>query len=120
MQHQGTSIPCIIGTAPVLTPDPAVCCDLFCVALPRSALTPYEDTSCTSVAFDHSGLYLSVGGSDARIYGSKNDWSVIKTFPDVPKKGVTALRFSSLARQLLVGGADHNLRVFAAATPMET
>lgn len=38
------------------------------------------------MAFDYSGLYLAVGGADARVYGVKQDWEVVKTFPDVPKK----------------------------------
>ena len=39
------------------------------------------------------------------------DWSVVKTFPDMPKKGVTALLFGAEAKTLFVGAADHNLRV---------
>ena len=80
------------------------------------ALSPYDDQPCTSVAFDYSGQYLAVGGADARVYGTKADWNVIKTFPDVPKKGVLSLRWSSLAGSLLVGSADHNLRVFAGSS----
>ena len=38
------------------------------------------------MAFDTSGLYLAVGGADARVYGAKQEWDVIKTFPDQPKK----------------------------------
>jgi pre-mRNA-processing factor 19 len=67
------------------------------------------------VAFDHSGLYLSVGGGDARVYGSKQDWALLKEWGDVPKKGVTALKAGPDMRTLLVGGGDHNLRVFGAA-----
>ncbi|GAB4816363.1 hypothetical protein N2152v2_003409 [Parachlorella kessleri] len=91
------------------------------------SLSPYEGSPATSVAFDHSGLYLAVGGPDARVYGvkqdwevlktfpdlPKKDWEVLKTFPDLPKKGVHALRFGTDARSLLVGSSDHNLRVFA-------
>ena len=44
------------------------------------------DSGVTAVAFDTSSLYLAVGGADARIYGVKQDWSVVKTFPDQPKK----------------------------------
>ena len=39
------------------------------------------------------------------------DWSIVKTFPDMPKKGVTALLFGAEAKTLFVGAADHNLRV---------
>jgi len=42
----------------------------------------------------------------------KQDWAVVKEFTDVPKKGVHALRFGADAKSLLVGAADHNLRVF--------
>lgn len=38
---------------------------------------------------------------------------MVRTFPDMPKKGVMSLRFGGNdARTLLVGAADHNLRVF--------
>lgn len=77
------------------------------------SLAPYDaGTPTAAVAFDHSGLYLGVGGSDARVYGVKQDWAVVKEFSDLPKKGVHALRFGADARSLLVGAADHNLRVF--------
>lgn len=50
------------------------------------SLTPYEGAAATAVTFDHSGLFLAVGGPDARVYGVKQDWEVLKTFPDLPKK----------------------------------
>ena len=67
----------------------------------------------TSVAFDRSGLFLGVGGADARVYGVKQDWSVVKEFSEVPKKGVFSLSWGDDAKALFVGGADHNLRVFS-------
>ncbi len=39
-----------------------------------------------AVAFDNSAQYLAVGGGDARVYGAKQDWAVLATFPDLPKK----------------------------------
>ncbi|KAI8476157.1 MAG: spliceosome component, nuclear pre-mRNA splicing factor [Monoraphidium minutum] len=78
-------------------------------------LSPYDGAPCTCVAFDHSGLYLAVGGPDARVYGSKQEWAPIKEWSEVAKKGVTALKAGPDMRSLLVGGADHNLRVFGAA-----
>ena len=37
--------------------------------------------------FDHSGLYLAVGGATSLdVFGSKQDWAVVKSFPDIPKK----------------------------------
>ncbi len=37
---------------------------------------------------------------------------MVRTFQDVPKKGVLSLQFGADAKQLFVGAADHNLRVF--------
>lgn len=39
-----------------------------------------------SVAFDHSGLFLASAGSELRVHGVKQDWGVVKTFTDLPKK----------------------------------
>ena len=36
--------------------------------------------------FDHSGNYLAAGGSGVEIYGVKQDWQIVKTFTDLPKK----------------------------------
>lgn len=38
-----------------------------------ATLTPYEagQPGCTAVEFDHSGLFLAIGGADARIVGQK-------------------------------------------------
>jgi len=68
----------------------------------------------TSVKFDTSGLYLGVGGSDARIYGVKQDWEVVKTFADVPKT-VNALTFGPDAETIFVCSMDRNLRVYGKA-----
>ena len=38
------------------------------------------------MAFDTRGLYLAVGGADARVYGAKQEWDIVKIFPDQPKK----------------------------------
>jgi len=70
----------------------------------------------TAVSFDYSGLFLAVGGADARVYGVKQDWEMVKSFDALPKKGVGALAWSNNARQLIVGATDHNLRVFGAAS----
>lgn len=40
----------------------------------------------TSVKFDYSGQYLAVGGQDARVYGVKQDWGLLATMSDLPKK----------------------------------
>ena len=72
-----------------------------------------ESGPVAAVAFDHSGLFLAAAGSSARVYATKQDFSLVKEWGDVPKKGATAVAFGADARSLLVGGADHNLRVFA-------
>ena len=78
------------------------------------SLEPYgSGVGATAVKFDHSGLFLAVGGPDVRVYGVKQDWGVVKEFSDVPKKGVYAVDWGADARSLLVGAADHNLRVFS-------
>jgi len=45
----------------------------------------------------------------------------VKAFPDLPKKGVLSVAWGPLAEEYLVGGGDHNLRVFgpAAAESMQ-
>ena len=43
----------------------------------------------------------------------------MKTFSDLPKKGVTALRFGPDAKSLFVGSADHNLRIIGLSASMQ-
>jgi pre-mRNA-processing factor 19 len=75
-------------------------------------LAPYPSGVLTTVVqFDHSGMYLGVGGADARVYGVKNDWEVVKTFEDVHKE-VTTLMFGKDAEKLYVCSMDRNLREF--------
>lgn len=77
-------------------------------------LTPFAAGVKTgAVKFDMSGLYLAVGGSDARVYGVKQEWEVVKTFTDVPK-AVNALAFGPNAQSLFVGTMDRNLRIYGA------
>lgn len=78
-------------------------------------LQPFEEPTCRTASYDYSSQYLAVGGSDLRVYAPKQDWSVVKSWPDVSKKGVLSVAWSPLANSLLVGGGDHNLRVFAPA-----
>ena len=79
------------------------------------SLTPFgEGEAVASVAFDHSGLFLGVAGSKVGVYAVKQDWSMIKEFSEVPKKGAHAVAWGVDARSLIVGAADHNLRVFEA------
>ncbi|GLI62339.1 hypothetical protein VaNZ11_004953 [Volvox africanus] len=74
-------------------------------------IEPFQDGPCASVAFDHSGQYLAVGGPVVKIFGQKQQWSELKTLTEIPKRAA-ALRWGPDARSLLVGAADHNLRVF--------
>ena len=75
------------------------------------SLDPYEGASpCNTVKFDHSGHYLAIGGQDVRIYGTKQDYGIVKSF-EVPKRGVHSVLFGPDARTLFVGASDHNLRV---------
>jgi len=50
-----------------------------------------RDGGAAFATFDHSGLYLAVGGATLDVYGSKQDWNVVKTFQDLPKKVGSAL-----------------------------
>mmetsp|Transcript_2602 Transcript_2602/g.4424 ORF Transcript_2602/g.4424 Transcript_2602/m.4424 type:complete len:504 (+) Transcript_2602:171-1682(+) len=78
------------------------------------SFSPYEGSpaACHAVSFDFTGQFLAVGGPDVHIYNSKQDWNVVRTLSDMPKKGVHSLRWGENARTLVVGAADHNLRVF--------
>jgi hypothetical protein len=68
---------------------------------------------------------VAYAGGDVAVYGATlsdccprlllQDWAVVKSWPDVSKKGVLSVAWSPLANSLLVGGGDHNLRVFAPA-----
>ncbi|KAL3134881.1 hypothetical protein ABBQ32_007847 [Trebouxia sp. C0010 RCD-2024] len=79
-------------------------------------IEPYEKgVQVTSVKFDYSGQYLAVGGQDARVYGVKQDWGLLATMSDLPKKGsnsVLSCTWNKPATKLMVGSVDHNLRVY--------
>mmetsp|Transcript_7522 Transcript_7522/g.10177 ORF Transcript_7522/g.10177 Transcript_7522/m.10177 type:complete len:507 (+) Transcript_7522:260-1780(+) len=78
-------------------------------------LSPYgPGVKTTTVKFDHSGLYLGVGGGDARIYSVKQDWEVVKTFSDIPKT-VTAVVFGKDAETVYVCSMDRNLRMYGSS-----
>ncbi len=42
-----------------------------CRPVRRRSIAPFDGAACNAVAFDWSGQYLAVGGSDARIYATK-------------------------------------------------
>ena len=59
---------------------------ILCItsSYPRSLPRP---EGAAGVAFDHSGLWLGVAGAgDVAVHGVKQDWGVVKTFTDLPKK----------------------------------
>lgn len=78
-------------------------------------LSPFEEPTCRAACYDFSSQYLAVGGSELLVYATKQDWSVVKSWPDVSKKGVLSVAWAPLASSLLVGCGDHNLRVFGPA-----
>ena len=47
------------------------------------------------------------------------EYDIVKTFSDLPKKGVTALKFGPDAKTLFVGSADHNLRIIGLSGAMQ-
>ena len=51
--------------------------------------------------------------SPPQVRSQKSEWALVKSFPDMPKRGVLSLKFGTDARTLFVGSADHNLRVFS-------
>jgi hypothetical protein len=53
-------------------------------------------------------------GDDGCCLCTLQDLAVVRTFSDLPKKGVLSLAFGTDARSLYVGAADHNLRIFGA------
>lgn len=64
-----------------------------------------------SLAFDYSGAYLAVGGSDVRLYGVKG-WSQISTLSD-HTKAVTGVAFGTDAKQLITTSLDRSLKLYS-------
>ena len=65
------------------------------------------------VQFDYSGQYLAVGGAELRIFGTKQDWSVVKTIPDSSGSGrVNDVKFGPDCKFLAVASGDRNLRLY--------
>lgn len=75
------------------------------------SLEPFGDSPLCSVAFDHSGQYLAVGGGEVRVFGQKQEWAEVAKIGHAPKRAL-CLRWGADARTLLVGGHDHNLRLY--------
>ncbi|XP_050919134.1 pre-mRNA-processing factor 19 homolog 2 [Lathyrus oleraceus] len=70
----------------------------------------------TAISFSENGYYLTVAGSDVRIYqvaNVKSEWSLIKTFPDLSGTGTsTCVKFGPDSKYLAVASMDQNLRIF--------
>ncbi|CAL5224503.1 g7199 [Coccomyxa viridis] len=87
----------------------------------QSLDAPSMGGSPTAARFDLSGLYLAVGGTNARVVGSKQEWQDLADLSGaIGKKSVSALRWTSDAKHLYVGSNDHNLRVFGLGAAEET
>jgi len=63
-----------------------------------------------SLAWDQSGTYLGVGGTDIRIFKVKT-WQELATLTD-NTADITSLKFGPLGDYLVAGGMDRSLRVF--------
>jgi len=68
---------------------------------------------CEGVSFDKSGKYLAFAcGKTAKVYNVKGQWDIVQSF-EVSKKASHCVGFLKDASAIVVGGADHNLRVFS-------
>jgi len=52
----------------------------------RRTIAPYDDAPCNAVAFDHSALFLAVGGTDARVYAAKQEFSQVSGWREAPPR----------------------------------
>jgi pre-mRNA-processing factor 19 len=68
-----------------------------------------SDNVVSEVRFDHSAQFLSVAGTDLRVYANKT-WDELLTFED--NAGViSGARFGPLGSEIVLGGMDRSLRV---------
>lgn len=82
--------------------------DLRKLAILHSWKLPAENTV-SEVRFDPSAQFLSVAGTDLRVYANKS-WDELFKFED--NAGVlTAARFGKLGSEIVVSGMDRTLRV---------
>ncbi|KAF9896464.1 Pre-mRNA-processing factor 19 [Lobosporangium transversale] len=63
-----------------------------------------------ALAWDQSGTYLGVGGTDVRIFKVKT-WQELANLTDNTAE-ITSLKFGPLGDYLVTGGLDRSLRVF--------
>ncbi|CAG8572491.1 3904_t:CDS:2 [Acaulospora colombiana] len=73
-------------------------------------LTVDADAKVNKVAWDYSGHYLAVGGTDVRIYHSKT-WNELSVISE-NMADITGMKFGELAKYLIVGGLDRSLRIY--------
>ncbi|KAG0267246.1 Pre-mRNA-processing factor 19 [Mortierella polycephala] len=66
-----------------------------------------------ALAWDQSGTYLGVGGTDIRIFKVKS-WQELANMTDNTAE-ITSLKFGPLGDYLVAGGLDRSLRVFGVA-----
>ncbi|KAF9926593.1 Pre-mRNA-processing factor 19 [Linnemannia zychae] len=66
-----------------------------------------------ALAWDQSGTYLGVGGTDIRIFKVKT-WQELASLTDNTAE-ITCLKFGPLGDYLVSGGLDRSLRVFGVA-----
>ncbi len=59
----------------------------------RPVLQPSMGGSPTAARFDLSGLYLAVGGTQAQVVGSKQEWNQLADLSGAIGKKVSTLRF---------------------------
>ena len=85
--------------------------DLRKLAIQSSWKLPSENTI-SEVRFDPSAQFLSVAGTDLRVYANKT-WDELLKFED--NAGVlTGARFGKLGAEIVVSGMDRTLRVLGA------
>ncbi|KAI8363235.1 WD40-repeat-containing domain protein [Mortierella sp. GBAus27b] len=66
-----------------------------------------------ALAWDQSGTYLGVGGTDVRIFKVKT-WQELANLSDNTAE-ITSLKFGPLGDYLVTGGLDRSIRVFGIA-----
>ncbi|GMK58826.1 hypothetical protein CspeluHIS016_0602680 [Cutaneotrichosporon spelunceum] len=67
----------------------------------------------TEVRFDPSAQFLSVAGTDLRVYGNKS-WNELLKFDD-NNANLTAARFGKLGSEIVLAGLDRIVRILGAA-----
>lgn len=79
-----------------------------------SPLEAETSAGVTALAFDASGRYLAATeGRRVGIYGAKQSWNILGHVDALAGKGQARnVAWGALAKTIVVGGGDHNLRLF--------